>query len=388
MKKFDVKAGGAKINNQIPEEMDDNWDLKKLFMEQSYRIVDSSDNIRSIFYENEPYRGHPTEVFAYLGVPDKCSEKIPGMVCVHGGGGKAYREWVKIWTDRGYAAIAMDLAGRGPDGERFSLSGPDKDDESKFNVDAGWHDLWTYHAIAAVIRGHSILRSFPGVDAGCIGVTGISWGGYLTCIAAGLDNRLGCAIPVYGCGFLQDNSVWISTFSKMSPEKKKFWHEKCDPSIYLPSAKIPMLFVTGTNDFAYPMDSLKKSYSLPKGTVSLCIRIEMPHGHTPGWSAHEIDIFTDSLFRGRPGLPVFTSVTRDGRKAEASFACNCRVEKGILAYTTDTGKWQERKWHQISLEVKENRIGGTMPEGTTVYFMAVEDERGAYASTPHEENKK
>jgi len=29
-------------------------------------------------------------------------------------------------------------------------------------------------------------------------VTGISWGGYLTCIVAGIDDRLKAAVPVYG----------------------------------------------------------------------------------------------------------------------------------------------------------------------------------------------
>ncbi len=367
--------------------MQTDWNLEKLFLKPQFRIMDSEENIYQVFYENEPYQGHPTEVFAYLGLPDSKGEKVPGMVCVHGGGGKAYREWVKIWMDRGYAAIAMDLAGRGPDGERFSISGPDQDHESKFNVDVGWHNLWTYHAVSAVIRGHSLLRNFPGVDAGRTGITGISWGGYLTCIVAGLDNRFSCAVPVYGCGFLQDNSadIWMDTFSKMSPDKRKSWHEKCDPSVYLPYAKMPMLFVTGTNDFAYPMDSLKKSYSLPEGHVNLCVRIEMPHGHKEGWAPREIDVFADSIFRGKPGLPVFTSITRRGRKAEASFSGECPVVKGILAYTTDTGRWQERKWLKIPLDVSNNKIIGELPDGTAVYFMAVEDERGVYASTAHEE---
>jgi dienelactone hydrolase len=367
--------------------MQSRWNLKKMFLKPRFRILDSSDNIHRVFYENEPYQGHSTEVFAYFGVPDTGSEKVPGMVCVHGGGGKAYREWVKIWMDRGYAAISMDLGGRGPDGERFALSGPEQDEDAKFNVDVGWHNLWTYHAIAAVIRGHSIMRNFPGVDATRIGVTGISWGGYLTCIAVGLDSRFGCAIPVYGCGFLQDNSadVWMDIFSKMGPDKKRFWHERCDPSVYLPHAKMPLLFVTGTNDFAYPMDSLKKSYSLPRGQVNLCVRIEMPHGHTDGWAPREIDVFTDSLFRGKPGLPRLTSVTRKGRKAEASFSGECLVVRGLLVYTTDTGRWQERKWKEIPLEIKNGKIIGELPAGTTVYFLAVEDERGVYVNTPHEE---
>ena len=34
---------------------------------------------------------------------------------VHGGEGTAFREWAELWAKRGYAAIAMDLAGCGRD---------------------------------------------------------------------------------------------------------------------------------------------------------------------------------------------------------------------------------------------------------------------------------
>ena len=46
----------------------------------------------------------------------------------------------------------------------------------------------------------------------------ISWGGYLTCIVAGLDNRFKAAVPVYGYGFLHENSVWLNQFAKMTPQ--------------------------------------------------------------------------------------------------------------------------------------------------------------------------
>ncbi len=40
----------------------------------------------------------------------------------------------------------------------------------------------------------------------------------------------------------------------------KRWVENFDPSRYLPGRKMPVLFVNGTNDFAYPLDSYQKSY--------------------------------------------------------------------------------------------------------------------------------
>ena len=110
-------------------------------------------------------------------------------------------------------------------------------------------------------------------------MTGISWGGYLTCIAAAVDDRFAFAVPVYGCGFLGENSAWLDRFQGMTKVNAEKWLGLWDPSVYLPHAKMPFLWVTGSNDFAYPMDSLQKSYCALKVPHTLCVRLRMPHGH-------------------------------------------------------------------------------------------------------------
>ena len=78
-------------------------------------------------------------------------------------------------------------------------------------------DQWTCHAVADVILAHSLIRSLPEVDPERTGVTGISWGGYLTCIVAGVDRRFKLAVPVYGCGFYRD-TAFEGELQKLRPE--------------------------------------------------------------------------------------------------------------------------------------------------------------------------
>ncbi|MBI1924213.1 alpha/beta fold hydrolase [Candidatus Poribacteria bacterium] len=364
-----------------------NWNIEALQAPPNYEVITSTDSIEAITFDNEPYFDQPTQVFAYTGIPKTTQASVPGMVCVHGGGGKAFKEWVQLWNDRGYAAISMDLSGRGPDGQRLPHGGPEQDHNAKFNLTVGWKNLWTYHAIAAVIRSHSLLRAQPSVDPQRIGVTGISWGGYLTCIAAGVDPRFACAIPVYGCGYLQHNSAieWMQTFDRMTTEERTQWHNLCDPAAYLPHSRMPMLFVTGTNDFAYPLDSLKKSYSVVKGPVTLCVRLEMPHGHEAGWAPKEIHRFTDSRFRQTPAFPQIGPMTRRGGVVWAPFCSEQYVGAGYLLYTQDKGAWQARKWHQVSANLNEQTVSAELPENVAAYFLAIEDETGTYVSSAHEE---
>ena len=71
----------------------------------------------------------------------------------------------------------MDTGGCGPDEKHLPDGGPDAEDGVKFRDfgDREAREQWTYHAVAAVIRGHSLLAAAKEVDPGRIAVTGISW---------------------------------------------------------------------------------------------------------------------------------------------------------------------------------------------------------------------
>lgn len=63
--------------------------------------------VRALYYDALPWRGHDTRVFAWLGFPKrKKATPCPGMVLIHGGGGTAFAEWVRLWNSRGGAAQA------------------------------------------------------------------------------------------------------------------------------------------------------------------------------------------------------------------------------------------------------------------------------------------
>ena len=49
---------------------------------------------RELYYPGVTYNGKPTRVFAYYGKPEG-NGPFPAMVLVHGGGGKAFPDWVK-----------------------------------------------------------------------------------------------------------------------------------------------------------------------------------------------------------------------------------------------------------------------------------------------------
>ncbi len=376
------------------------WDLQALSKAPATRPAEGfqGKDVQAIYFDGLPWKGKPTRVFAWVGMPSdpnaRINGKVPAMVLVHGGGGTAFDEWVRLWNSRGYAAIAMDTCGCTPGGKsgkrpRQDMGGPGG--WGGFDqVDEATEDQWTYHAIADAILAHSLLRSMEGVDANRIGVTGISWGGYLTNILAGVDDRFLFAVPVYGCGFLGDNSTWLGEFKKLGPEKAGKWLKLWDPSAYLSRAKMPMLWVTGTNDFAYPMDSLQKSYRLPAAVRTLCIRPRMPHGHGgAGENPEEIRVFADSFCKGGTPMATVKAQGATGSQAWVTYESKAPIVKAELNYTKDTGVWQKRAWLAVdaTLDQAAGKAAAEIPAGTTVYYFNLTDDRKLVVSSEHVETK-
>jgi len=206
----------------------------------------------------------------------------------------------------------------------------------------------------------------------------------LTCIAAGLDDRLKVAVPVYGCGFIHENSAWIPIFDRMSEEQRNAWVENFEPSRYLGHSKMPTLFVNGTNDQAYPLDSYQKSYRLVRRRM-LCVTVEMPHGHQPGWSPVEIGLFVDQHLRDGTPLTQINSARREDNHLEVEFTAALPIQKAALHFTTDTNDWNHRKWHTRESRLDASTVNAELPEERPiVYFLTLTDSRNATVSSEHE----
>lgn len=360
------------------------WDLEALGRPPKVELGERKGLLRPVYYEGEPYQGKPTRVFAWLAMPERKTDgKLPAMVLVHGGGGTAFPQWASLWAERGYVALAMDLAGHGPDGKRLADGGPGQSDKEKFG-DHPPREMWTYHAVADVIKGVSLLRSLPEVDLERIGITGISWGGYLTCIVAGLDQRLKVAVPVYGCGHIHENSAWNKTFAGLPEGQRRRWIENWEPSRYIDQATMPVLFVNGTNDFAYPLDSYQKTYRKVKNRT-LTVIVGLPHGHPQGWAPREIGLFVDAHLKDGKPLARISSAKRNDSKVDLHFTTSAPIAKAGLHYSTDTGPWQKRKWRTIDLKPADGTVKAKLLAARPmVYFVTLTDERGATVSTEHE----
>lgn len=392
------------------------WDLDALYQAPAMHWLKQDAPVHQLLYTGEPYQGHPTEVFAFYASPStigaaaiKPGTKFPGVVLIHGGGGTAFADWAFLWAKRGYAAIAMDLSGRRPPDPTFdpqsgapvghqsqaaprtrlSNGGPEQGGAEKFaSISGPVSNHWPYHAAASAIRAHSLLRTFPEVDAARTAVTGISWGGYTTCLVASLDSRFKAAVPVYGCGFLfQGESVQKPMIDTLAEKDRAKWIQEYDPSSLLPHCQIPILFVNGTNDVHYTLDSYQKTYDTITASPNKQLRIEvnMRHGHPPGWAPQEIGLFIDTYCRAGTPLPMPGKIELNpGRQVRLTYQSSVPLKAAILQYTKDTGPRSKRTWQAIAATIAPETHTITAPappSEANTWYISLTDDRNAMVTT-------
>ena len=353
-----------------------------------------SDNPRAIFFDALPWKGKSTRSYGWLGLPESTESKVPAMVLVHGGGGSAFKEWVERWNDKGFAAISIAVEGQ-------TDSKVDNDDGKKIWQRHAWAgpsrvgifgdsnqalaDQWMYHAVSQPILAHSLLRSLPEVDSSKVGLMGVSWGGIITSIVMGIDSRFAFAIPVYGCGYLNE----ADNHYKGALENNAIYLNGWEAGLRLNKAKMPALWFSWPGDKHFPMEILKKSYLKQNGPNMVSMVPDMGHGHRPAWSRPESYAFAQEIVKKGNTWCQYLSSGILEKQAYAKFKTNRTLDHATLVYSTETGFTGTRKWNQTPIRLNQrNGIGladHPLPKGTTGWFINVESDGLIVSSHYHEE---
>lgn len=338
--------------------------------------------LRPLFFEALPWQGKPTRVFAWLGVPPApaAGGRLPGIVLVHGGGGTAFKEWVKKWNDHGFAAIAIAVEGQtderlpgapaGAQWRRHAWAGPARTGIYG-DSDQPLADQWMFHAAAGTILAHSLLRAQPGVDPARIGLGGISWGGVITSTVIGLDARFAFAIPIYGCGHLADAGNQYGRALGGSALYREVW----DPMVRLPRVRVPVLWLSWPGDQHFPLDCQAASYRAASGPRMVALIPDMRHSHPAGWNPPDSYAFAESIVRtGRPWLRV-TKQTATGGEVTVELESAKALDAATLVTTTGVGFTGTRPWTmtRAKLEPQGARwiVTAMLPHEARAWFVNV-----------------
>ena len=355
--------------------------------------------IKAITYDGVNIGDKKTKVFAYIGFPECCSKekKVPAVVLVHGGGGKAFHWWVKRWNDRGYAAIAMCTTGDFPTcvnagrdevtekpewqygmyglfEEEGYVNAPSNDEMQ--NSEKPFEEQWMYHAVSQVILANNIIRADERVDTDKVGIVGVSWGGVITSITIGYDNRFAFAVSIYGSGYLMENKAKATLGDDFRSGK--------NPELWLAekrfcNADMPVLWECMNNDTAFSVNSNSASYSDTEKNNSdtrISIISDWGHSHVGGWTRMESYIFADSVCKNGKRFPAL----RDkGKILEIENPDGVEIVSAKLCYLTKeicycvkhhTGIiLMDEQWKKVDLKFDERAVEVILPQEVKSYYV-------------------
>lgn len=364
--------------------------------------------IQAITYDGLTTEDGKTSTFAYLGIPAQAGEHnpVPAVVLVHGGGGQAFLPWVKLWTERGYAAIAMSTRGYFPCAANAGNRMPDDPDyrhgmygsflkegyvdspeeDSLRNSELPIARRWFTHALVKVIHAHNLLRSLPQVNRGKIGITGISWGGVITSVVITHDPRFAFAVPVYGSGYLSQALSYMGPIFRLPGNGPFRAEDRFD------RVRIPVLWLAWNDDNHFSINANSLSYlatapNQPK--TSLALIDKLYHSHPCGWNPPIIHAFAEWIVNN--GQPLVTFLTQpSGKNASAELS----IPKGIgqieaTLYWIDApmttsihdkynedmpdawATFMDQIWQRSSAAVQGNRISAVLPENACGYYFEI-----------------
>lgn len=324
-------------------------------------------------------------VFAYIATPPY-AENVPGIVCVHGGGGHAYAEYALEAAMHGYAAIAIDTEGC------YNMTGgsdtPYSAADTSYKTDALGHggkdnfanaekslsEQWLYHAVMDTALANTVLRSMEEVDEASVGITGISWGGLITSTAICYDHRYAFAAPVY-ISFHMAESYGISVGGlKTNPFAAALWQD----AELLGKSPVPTLIISCENDLFASVDTVSRSANdLPNGT--LLIKPRLLHGQQYAAALPEIYHFGYTALGRAKGFIT----PKDAPTAEMglSYTMQLNIPDGATdVYATlyylperlhDYGSREEIYFEEAALTVDaDGSVLVEIPEEACLYFIS------------------
>ena len=356
---------------------------KSLWNAPQYRFDEELDNqgCKALFIRSD-YNNQESYAFAYLGLPEGELKDKPAVLLIHGGGGTAYYEWVNAWKDRGYVALAIDLEGHIPNKTGTIADGPStlyhkSEYIAPHNQNLGDENdditlTWLHYACRTSIIANSFLHHYAGIDRYKIGVCGVSWGGYITSIITGYDDRFAFAIPFYCTTNMLDDSTPIRTYLESHRSFEPF--DSAEPLKYV---ETPFLYIGSNSDTYSNIKTASKNVpNMKNGYMSIINRFL--HSHYEALNRVEQFLFADNVLAKKEKLLIKFV---DSEHLSVTIPQGRKVLEGEIFYTMDEEVNKDTSWKSSSLDIENltttKVIDTKIREGAMYYYASLLDEKGA-----------
>ena len=270
--------------------------------------------LRAVRYCIGTFKGQESWMAAYYGFPVGGSN-LPGLVQVHGGGGKANKDECITYGKRGYATISLNWRADdrfikdealtadaqtdwgAVDGSQSRESrGIEPKNNKKYDpVPSGRNEGYFLRTLAAR-RALTFLQQQPEVDGDKLGIYGHSMGGVITLQTAAIDPRVKAAAPSCGPPIDRGDTLVARTG---------------DAAAYVKKLSCPILFMSPSNDFHGHVEDMEWIIDrMPAEIFNMARSEHYNHKHNVSCLAANY-LWFDAYLKGTFSYPDMPTLTVD-----------------------------------------------------------------------------
>jgi dienelactone hydrolase len=325
------------------------FDLEALRREPLESRTLSRSAAEGIVTEEVRFRSEAgVEIFGVLCYPEG-AHGLPGFVWSPSGLGAASAAFPLQGARRGYVGLAIDypVPGRRSTGAFPITDGLAAPEDPR--------SAPVYHGAVALLRAVQYLGSRAQADPARLAVLGSSWGGFFSTLVAGLEPRLRAAASLFGTGSLELGNPW---WERRPPDAaaRARWSTQLDPAARLATSRVPIAWISGTNDQFYWLPSLLATQRRAAGPRHLAL--------LPGWN-HAVDAaldeeafaWLDVQLRGAPPLLAVAEPSVETRGARGTLRFRVSGPRAArsaeVAASFGEGAWPDRCWQVLPAQLHD-----------------------------------
>ena len=348
--------------------------------------------VEEYYFSSESTPQGPNRVFCAVARPEKTAVPVPVVLIFHGGGGHASGALALAAARRhpGMAGLAMDYNGQFFKGAPHVTQWKNVGRERTLDLVPNARNYPMYHYVTAARRAIDFLETRPWADAHRIGCVGISYGGWVALILAGVDDRVKCVTTAVSAGGAQFTSGRAAQQMRWEPAAQQpLWVTHYDPFSYAATTKAAVFFQLASNDLFFWLNGATKNLAAIPGEKGWLVRPNCNHGaggpEIPDTAA---PAFMRHVLAGWPPLPYVTKfhVSEDGSPYTWQAAGPSRITRAVLNWSPGRAVSPGRYWIEFPARYAENAWRAAVPAAfaslAAQAYVNIGDEQGIVVSGP------
>ncbi len=348
--------------------------------------------VEELFISSENSPAGPNRIFCAVARPEKAAGPVPVVLIFHGGGGHASGALALAAARRhpGMAGVAIDYNGQfmpGPKGKVTQWKNVPHD--RTFDLVPNLQNWPMWHNVTAARRMIDFLETQPWADKNRIGAVGISYGGWVALLLAGVDERVKCVTTGVSAGGAGLTSGRAAQQLRWEPaEQRALWLANYEPLAHAPRTKAAVFFQLAANDLFFWLNGAAQNLAALPGEKGWVLRPNSNHGaggpEVPDTAA---PAFMRHVLLGEPALPQVSAlqVSDDGLRYTWQATGPRALTRAVLNWSPGKAVSPARYWMECPATREGDTWSAQVPaefgKCAAQAFVNIGDERGLVVSS-------